>query len=132
MFSVESVWDKAKTLYCLFISPFGRSAPFLFFEKAIEIGAGRKATFGRNDVVAIVGIFRHHLLCSIETNIAKPYSECRLLALVEEGRKVVFWDVKRARKGEHIHSRIFISQMLTPFIKTFLNLDSALCRELWV
>ena len=69
----------------MFISPFGRSATFFFFEKAVEIGAGREATFGRNDVVAIVRIFRHHLLCSIETNIAKPKSECRLLALVEEG-----------------------------------------------
>ena len=50
---------KQKRLYCLFISPFGRSATFFFFEKAVEIGAGRESTFGRNDVVVVVGIVEH-------------------------------------------------------------------------
>ena len=75
VFSAVSVWDKAKNLYCLFISPFGRSATFFFFEKAVEIGAGREATFGRNDVVVVVRIVEHHLLCRLETYLGKPDAE---------------------------------------------------------
>ena len=48
------------------------------------MSAAGESTLGRNDVVAIVRILQHHLLCCIETYLAEPYSEVRVQALVEE------------------------------------------------
>ena len=53
------------------------------------MSATRESTFGRNNVVAIIWILQYHLLCSIETYLAKPYSEVRVQALVEEQAKII-------------------------------------------
>ena len=58
-----------------FRSPNCWGATFFLFEYAIEIGARREATFGRNDVVAVVGIVEHHLLGSLEAYLGKPDAE---------------------------------------------------------
>lgn len=48
---------------------------FLFFEHTIEVGAGRKTAFGRNDVVAEVGVFQNHLLGCFKPHFGKPDAE---------------------------------------------------------
>ena len=58
-----------------FCSPDSWGATFFLFEYAIEIGTGGEATFGRNDVVVVVGIVEHHLLCRLETYLGKPDAE---------------------------------------------------------
>ena len=73
----------------MFVSPFGRSATLLFLKDSVEIGPGREAALGRNDVVAIVGIIQHHPLSRIEADLAEPYTEGGIHALVEEGRQIV-------------------------------------------
>lgn len=49
----------------MYFSPDGRSAALFGFENAIEMSARREATFCRNDVVAVVGTFCHHLLAAL-------------------------------------------------------------------
>ena len=62
-------------LMMYFYSPDSWGATFFLFEYAIEIGTGGEATFGRNDVVVVVGIVEHHLLCRLETYLGKPDTE---------------------------------------------------------
>ena len=62
-------------LMMFFCSPDSWGATFFLFEYAIEIGTGGEATFGRNDVVVVVGIVEHHLLCRLETYLGKPDTE---------------------------------------------------------
>lgn len=64
-------------------SPFCRRAPCLVLEDAVEMGAAGKSAFGRNDIVAVVGILLHHLLGCIETDLAEPYSEIGMQTLVK-------------------------------------------------
>lgn len=110
----------------LFFSPFGRRATLLGLEDPIQIGSGREATLGRNDIIAIVRIIQHHLLCCIETDLAEPYSECRLHILVEEYRQFLLGDTQCAGEGQHIHSTVLISQIGTPFVKTLPDKVDAL------
>lgn len=99
-------------------SPFCRRAPCLVLEDAVEMGAAGKSAFGRNDIVAVIGILQHHLLSCIETDLAEPYSECRLHTLIEEYRQFLLGDTQCTGEGQHIHSTVLISQISTPFIKT--------------
>ena len=111
---------------CLFFSPFGRRAPLLGLEDPIQIGSGREATLGRNDIIAIIRIIQHHLLCCIETDLAEPYSECRLHTLVKEYRQFLLGDTQCTGEGQHIHSTVLISQISTPFVKTLPDKVDAL------
>lgn len=79
----------------MYFSPDGRSAALFGFENAIEMSARREATFCRNDIVAVVGTFCHHLLGCIESYLAEPYSEGGFQALVEVDTQFVFemWSV---------------------------------------
>ena len=110
----------------MYFSPDGRSAALFGFENAIEMSARREATFCRNDIVAVVGTFCHHLLGCIESYLAEPYSECRLHILVEEYRQFLLGDTQRAGEGQHIHSTVLISQISTPFVKTLPDKVDAL------
>ena len=76
----------------MYFSPDGRSAALFGFENAIEMSARREATFCRNDVVAVVGTFCHHLLGCIESYLAAPYSEGGFQALVEVDTQFVYRD----------------------------------------
>lgn len=78
----------------MYFSPDGRSAALFGFENAIEMSARREATFCRNDVVAVVGTFCHHLLGCIESYLAESYSEGGFQALVEVDTQFVFRDVE--------------------------------------
>ena len=39
------------------------------------MSATRKSALSRNDVVAIIWIFQHHIFGSVKTYLAEPYSE---------------------------------------------------------
>ena len=67
--------DTYGVILLYFRSPDSWGATFFLFEYAIEIGTGGEATFGRNDVVVIVGIVEHHLLCRLKTYLGKPDAE---------------------------------------------------------
>ena len=90
-------------------SPFCRRAPCLVLEDAVEMGAEGKSAFGRNDIVAVVGILLHHLLGCIETDFAKPYSEVGMQTLVEEQTQFVLRDAECVGKCEHIHVTVLVA-----------------------
>lgn len=56
----------------VFLSPSRRRAAFFLFEHTVEMGTGREATLGRNDVITEVGVIQHHLLGSLKTHLGKP------------------------------------------------------------
>lgn len=103
-----------------------QACTLLGLEDPIQIGSGREATLGRNDIIAIIRIIQHHLLCCIETDLAEPYSECRLHTLIEEYRQFLLGDTQCAGEGQHIHSTVLISQISTPFVKTLPDKVDAL------
>ena len=70
-------------------SPFCRRTAFFCLEDSVKMSATRESTLGRNDVVAIIWIFQHHLLCSVEAYLAEPYSEVRVQALIEKQAQIV-------------------------------------------
>ena len=94
------------------------------------MSATRESTLGRNDVVAIIWIFQHHLLCSVEAYLAEPYSEVRVQALIEKQAQIVLCYTKHTRKRQHVHIAILIAQIPTPLVKTVLDKVSALLRNL--
>jgi hypothetical protein len=59
----------------VFLSPSRRRAAFFLFEHTVEMGTGREATLGRNDVITEVGVIQHHLLGSLKTHLGKPEAE---------------------------------------------------------
>lgn len=81
----------------------------------------RKATFGRNDVVAVVRIFQHHSLRCIETYLTEPYSEIGMQALVKVHAQFILRDTECSGKRKHIYIAVLIATIRTPAIKTFLN-----------
>ena len=93
----------------MYFSPDGRSAALFGFENAIEMTARREATFCRNDIVAVVGTFCHHLLGCIESYLAEPYSKVRVQALVEELTQFVLGYTKRTGKRQHVYITVLIS-----------------------
>ncbi len=48
------------------------------------MSATRKSALSRNDVVAIIWIFQHHIFGSVKTYLAEPYSEVGVQAVVEK------------------------------------------------
>ena len=73
------------------------------------MGATRKSALSRNDVVAIIWIFQHHLFCSVETYLAEPYPEVGVQALVEKQTQIVLRYIKRTRKCHHVRITILIA-----------------------
>ena len=65
-------------------SPFCRRTAFFCLEDSVKMSATRESTFGRNDVVAIIWIFQHHIFGSVKTSLAEPYSEVGVQALIEK------------------------------------------------
>ena len=59
----------------VFLSPSRRRAAFFLFEHTVEMGTGREATLGRNDVIAIVWLLQNHLFGSLKTHLGKPGAE---------------------------------------------------------
>ena len=59
----------------VFLSPSRRRTAFFLFEHTVEIGAGREAALGRNDVITEVGLLQNHLLGSLKTHLGKPGAE---------------------------------------------------------
>ena len=59
----------------VFLSPSRRRAAFFLFEHTVEMGTGREAALGRNDVITEVGVIQHHLLGSLKTHLGKPGAE---------------------------------------------------------
>ena len=59
----------------VFLSPSRRRAAFFLFEHTVEMGTGREAALGRNDVITEVGVNQHHLLGSLKTHLGKPEAE---------------------------------------------------------
>lgn len=94
------------------------------------MGAAGESALGRNDIVAVVGILQHHLLGSIETDLAEPYPEVGMQTLVEKEAQFVLRDAECVGKCEHIHITVFIAQILTPAIQTLLNEFHAFFRNL--
>lgn len=94
------------------------------------MGATRKSTLGRNDVVTIVWIFQHHLLGCVETYLAQPYSEVGMQTLVEELTQFILGDTEGTRKCKHVHVAVLITQIGTPAVKAILNKLFTLVRKL--
>ena len=92
------------------------------------MGATRKSALSRNDVVAIIWIFQHHLFCSVETYLAEPYPEVGVQALVEKQTQIVLRYIKRTRKCHHVRITILIAQIPTPLVKTILDKVPAFLR----
>ena len=74
------------------------------------MSATRESTLGRNNVVAIIRILQYHLLCSIETYLAKPYSKIGVQALVEELAKIVRKRIRDAALSTFIHHYTFAAK----------------------
>ena len=74
------------------VAPRRRGTSLLGFEDAVELGARREATLGRDGVVAIVRIFAHHILRHLKTYAAKPYAEGAVLTLVKKLGEVPLGD----------------------------------------
>ena len=110
-------------------SPFCRRAPCLGLEDAVEMGAAGKSAFGRNDIVAVVGILQHHLLGCIETDFAKPYPEIGMQTLVEEQTQFVLRDAECVGKCKHIHITVLVALILTPGIQALLDKVPAFIRN---
>ena len=123
---LDSIWIILCCICRLEVSPFGRRTAFFCLEDSVKMSATRKSALGWNDVVAIIWIFQHHLLGCVETNLAEPYSEVRVQALVEELAQFVLWDTKRTGKCQYVYITVLISKIRTPVIKTFLDEISAL------
>ena len=113
----------------MYFSPDGRSAALFGFENAIEMSARREATFCRNDVVAVVGTFCHHLLGCIESYLAEPYSEIGMQTLVEEQTQFVLRNAECVGKCEHIHIAVLVALILTPGIQALLDKVPAFIRN---
>ena len=64
-----------KILLFLPFTPCSRCASQLCLEDAVKLCAGREATFGRDNIIAVVRKIHHHLLGSIKTNVAEPNTE---------------------------------------------------------
>ena len=110
-------------------SPFCRRAPCLVLEDAVEMGAAGKSAFGRNDIVAVVGILQHHLLGCIETDFAKPYPEVGMQTLVEKQAQLILRDAERTGKREHIRIAVLVALILTPGIQALLDKVPAFIRN---
>ena len=93
------------------------------------MGAAGKSAFGRDDVVAVVGIFLHHLLGCAETDLAEPYPEVGMLALVEEQAQLILRDAERTGKREHICVAVLVALILTPGIQSLLDEVPAFIRN---
>ena len=93
------------------------------------MGAAGKSTFGRDDVVAVIGIFLHHLLGCAETDLAEPYPEVGMLALVEEQAQLILRDAERTGKREHICVAVLVALILTPGIQSLLDEVPAFIRN---
>ena len=59
----------------LSLTPCCRRATKLCFEDTVKLCAGREATLGRDNIIAIVREILHHLLGGIKTDVAEPYTE---------------------------------------------------------
>ena len=64
-----------KMLLFLSLTPCSRRASKLCLEDAVKLRAGREATLGRDDIIAIVRKIHHHLFGDIKTNVAEPNTE---------------------------------------------------------
>ena len=93
------------------------------------MGAAGKSAFGRDDVVAVIGIFLHHLLGCAETDLAEPYPEVGMLALVEEQAQLILRDAERTGKREHIRIAVLVALILTPGIQFLLDEVPAFIRN---
>ena len=91
------------------VSPFCRRTVFFCLEDSVKMSATRESTLGRNDVVAIIRTFQHHLFGSVETYLTEPYSEVRVQALVEKQAQFVLWYIKCTRKRQYVHITILIT-----------------------
>ena len=92
--------------------------------------AAREATLGRDDVVAIVRIFQHHLFRGVEAYLAEPYPEVGVQALVKILAQLVFRYAKSTGKRQHIDIAILISQASAPLVKARPDKSLSLVREL--
>ena len=64
--------------------PFCRRTAFFCLKYTVKMSATRKSALSRNDVVAIIWIFQHHIFGSVKTYLAEPYSEVGVQAVVEK------------------------------------------------
>ena len=110
-------------------SPFGRRTSSLSLENAVTMGAAGKSALGRDDVVAVIGIFPHHLLGCTEADLAEPYPEVGMLALVEKQAQLILRDAERTGKREHIRIAVLVSLILTPGIQALLYEVPAFIRN---
>ena len=71
------MWNATHNTYFLtvFLSPSRRREAFFLFEHTVEMGTGREAALGRNDVITEVGVIPHHLFGSLETHLGKTGAE---------------------------------------------------------
>lgn len=106
-----------------------RGTAFLLFEHTIEVGAGRKTAFGRNDVVAEVGIFQNHLLGCFKPHFGKPDAESGVEGEREIPRQFGFGNVQRTRQGDHVQRRIFVTLLGTPDIQLLADDFLPFCRK---
>ena len=91
------------------VAPRRRGTSLLGFEDAVELGARREATLGRDDVVAIVRIFAHHILRHLKTYAAKPYAEGAVLTLVKILCEVPLGDAHAAREGQQVGCAVLVA-----------------------
>lgn len=124
-----SIWIILCCICRLEVSPFCRRTAFFCLEDSVKMSATRESTLGWNDVVVIIWIFQHHLLCSVETYLAEPYSEVRVQALIEKQAQFVLWYTKCTRKRQHIYVAVLIASIRTPLIKLLLYEYSTLLRN---
>ena len=111
------------------VAPRRRGTSLLGFEDAVELGARRETTLGRDGVVAIVRIFAHHILRHLKTYSAKPYAEGAVLTLVKILGEVPLGDAHAAREGQQVGCAVLVAHVGTPVVEPLLDKGASLGRE---